>query len=67
MKITRRSIIDQKVREWDINVTPEQLKEWRSGTFIQDAMPNLSPDEREFIMTGVTPDQWEKMFPDKDN
>jgi hypothetical protein len=29
--------------------------------FIQDAMPNLSADEREFIMTGMTPADWEKM------
>jgi hypothetical protein len=26
--------------------------------FIQNAMPHLSVDDREFIMTGVTPEEW---------
>jgi hypothetical protein len=25
-------------------------------------MPHLSADEREFIMTGITPDVWEELF-----
>jgi hypothetical protein len=29
---------------------------------IQDAFPFLSNDEREFIMTGITPDEWNEMF-----
>jgi hypothetical protein len=28
--------------------------------FIQNAMPNLSTDDREFLMTGVTPEEWDK-------
>ena len=31
---------------------------------IQDAMPNLTPDEREFIKTGITPKEWDEMFGD---
>jgi len=29
---------------------------------IQAAMPDLNPDEREFIMTGMTSDDWDSMF-----
>jgi len=25
-------------------------------------MPNLSADEREFLMTGITPDEWDEAF-----
>ena len=32
------------------------------GIHIQDAAPFLNPDEREFLMTGITPDLWDKMF-----
>ena len=46
----------------DIPVTEEQLAAWDSGTLIQNAMPNLTPDQREFIMTGITPEQWVEMF-----
>jgi hypothetical protein len=31
---------------------------WKAGTNIQLAMPKLSEDERYFITTGVTPDEW---------
>ena len=61
MIITRRSILDRKIREADINVTPEQLQRWRNGELIQVACPQLTPDEREFIMTGITPEEWEKL------
>jgi hypothetical protein len=29
---------------------------------IQNAMPRLNADEREFIKTGVTAEEWEEMF-----
>ena len=29
---------------------------------IQDVMPDLSPDQREFLMTGMTPLEWTNMF-----
>lgn len=36
---------------------------WRSGRLlIQEAFDKLSPDAREFIQTGITPDEWEKEF-----
>ena len=37
----------------EIPVTHEQLEDWESGTLIQNAMPNLSPSDREFIKTGL--------------
>ena len=46
----------------DIPVTEAQLERWENGTLIQDAMPQLSADEREFIMTGVTAQEWEDEF-----
>ena len=46
----------------EIEVTQEQLSSWESGTLIQNAMPHLTPDEREFIMTGITPEEWDSAF-----
>lgn len=31
--------------------------------FIQDVLPHRSADEREFIISGVTPAEWDQMFP----
>lgn len=46
----------------EIDVTLEQLSRWRNGELIQNVMPHLTPDEREFIMTGITAEKWEKLF-----
>lgn len=62
MQITRRSMFTNKVHTLDLPVTQEQINAWRNGKLIQDAMPNLTPAEREFIKTGVTQEEWNKMF-----
>lgn len=43
----------------DIDVTHEQIAQWESGVLIHQAMPHLCEDEREFMMTGITPDEWD--------
>ena len=51
--------------EWntmDIPVTQSQIDDWESGTLIQDAMPNVSANDREFLKTGVTPQEWINTF-----
>jgi hypothetical protein len=40
------------------------LREWEAGALIQDALPFLDADRREFIMTGMTPAMWNEMFPE---
>lgn len=62
MKITRKSPFTGTVNTMDIDVTDVQIERWKSGTLIQNAMPNLSADEREFIMTGITPEEWQATF-----
>ena len=60
MKITRTSRISAETNVMDIDITQEQLALWESGrVLIQDAMPNIGSDEREFIMTGITPQEWD--------
>ena len=63
MRVTRTSTYSDTINTQEIDVTHEQLDAWRSGVSIQVAMPNLSADEREFIMTGITSDEWNKLFP----
>ena len=45
-----------------IQVTQAQIDAWQGGELIQNAMPNVSADEREFIKTGITPEEWEETF-----
>ena len=65
MRITRTSMVSGIERTLDLPVTEEQFAAWKSGTLIQRAMPNLSADEREFIMTGITDEEWDDTFRDR--
>ena len=62
MLIERKSTLSGNVNVMDIDVTPMQVESWEQGELVQNAMPNLSADEREFIMTGITPTEWNEMF-----
>lgn len=58
MKITRKSPISGNVNTLDLNITDEQMADWHSGTLVQDAFPQLTPSEREFIITGILDSEW---------
>ena len=62
MIITRTSTLSGHISSMNIDVTLEQMASWEQGELVQNAMPNLSADEREFIMTGITPAEWNEMF-----
>ena len=65
MEITMASAATGSVNTMTINVTEQQLTHYaHSGKCIQDALPHLSADEREFLMTGITPAEWNELFGD---
>jgi len=63
MIITNKSKVSGKVRSMDLPVTEEQMIRYSTGRFtLQDCFPNLSADDREFIKSGITADEWEEIF-----
>lgn len=47
-------------------ITVKQLFRWKEGgELVQDVFPHLSADDREFLMTGITPDEWAKYMGDE--
>ena len=62
MQITRTSELSGKINTREIAVTEAQLEAWQNGTHIQNAMPNVPAEDREFIMTGITPEEWGETF-----
>lgn len=48
----------------EVPITEEQLARWKAGGFIQDAAPNLSADDREFLISGSTPEEWDAALGD---
>jgi hypothetical protein len=62
MIIKRISAFTGKTHTMDLPITHEQLARWQSGELIQRVFPHLSVDEREFLMTGITKEEWDKVF-----
>tara|TARA_R110002167_G_scaffold52997_1_gene152422 strand:+ start:569 stop:727 length:159 start_codon:yes stop_codon:yes gene_type:complete len=48
----------------ELDVTAKQIVSWEKGEMIQNVFPHLTAGEREFIKTGITPDDWNKLFGD---
>lgn len=58
--------ISEKVHTLDLSQDQyDRYKVWMNNdALIQDALPELSDDERELLMTGIGPDEWDETFPD---
>lgn len=59
MLITKISALTGIKRTKEINCTLEQLRRWENGELIQKVMPQLSPSDREFIITGCTDEEFD--------
>lgn len=66
MKVTRKSPLTGIEQTRDLDVADEQLRRIQAGELIQRVLPHLSAVDREFIMTGYTEEDWDKMFPPED-
>jgi hypothetical protein len=66
--IIRYSPCSGKFNKATMKMTEDRYMVWKSGLgLIQDIFPHLDKEEREFILTGYTPEDWEKMFPPEDD
>ena len=66
MLVTRKSILTGIERTRDLDITEAQFEDWQNGALIQDAMPQLSVSDREFLINGVTDAEWRQTFGEED-
>jgi len=66
MLITRTSQISKTNSTMELDITYEQLdrinNRYETKELIQNIVPNLSKEEREFLITGITPKEWNELF-----
>jgi hypothetical protein len=68
MKITRTSSFTGITRTMDLfGVTEAQMRAFENGALVQRAFPQLTSAEREFILTGITDDEWNTVFGKEDD
>jgi hypothetical protein len=55
------------VRTVDIDVNPLVYQRWLAGEgLIQDMFPHLTADEREWLLSGVTKEEWNDIIGDEE-
>ena len=66
MNITKISSLTGIEHTLNINITQDELlrvENRRNSTeLIQNIVPNISMEEREFLMTGITNEEWIRLF-----
>lgn len=50
------SITDE---DYSVTIEIAQYISWKKGEFIQQVMPELSSNDREFLISGMTPSMWD--------
>lgn len=66
MLVKMSSILDGKDYTLDLPITKNQLyrvgNRFESGELLQDIVSELPIPQREFLKSGITPDEWNKTF-----
>jgi len=58
--VHKKSMVSGRVNSMLLPTTQGKIEYWiESGKLIQDVMPDLSADHREFLMSGITPREWD--------
>ena len=50
------------LKEATLEVPFEGYQAWQRGDLVQNALPDLSADEREMLISGVCPACWDEQF-----
>lgn len=65
--VHKKSMVSGRVNSMLLPTTQGKIEYWvESGKLIQDVMPDLDDDQREFLMSGITPREWNDMFGEED-
>lgn len=74
VKVTIRSQFTGKDETMELPLTQEEWEQGKAQSWklnpgvgtkhMQDCFPQLNAGEREFLISGITPDQWKEMFGD---
>lgn len=63
MTITKISPLTGFPSTMKLDITPYEYNAWKAwGYLIQDVMPQLSSEEREFLISGATQDDWDQLY-----
>lgn len=50
-------------KDHSVSVPKQGFYGWKAGQLIQQALPTVSSDDREFLVSGTSPEGWAQLFP----
>ena len=63
MLVHIRHCLTGKLISRELPITAEQLRKYLNDEdFVQRIFPELSVDDREFLLTGISEEEWDKNF-----
>tara|TARA_R100001082_G_C4339068_1_gene149223 strand:- start:407 stop:637 length:231 start_codon:yes stop_codon:yes gene_type:complete len=63
VRVVQVSPISGNINTMELPIRQGQIEYWQfSGELVQNVFPHLNADEREFLMTGITPEEWSTTF-----
>lgn len=68
MLLTKASLLSGRTTTREIGLSERELEAYyESDELIQRMYPHLSPEDREFVMTGITPEEWNRFREESDD
>lgn len=65
--LTRTSIFTKRRNTMTLPITRADFNRYQAGDdLVQNIFPDLNADQREFLMSGATPEEWAGIFPPED-
>ncbi len=62
MELTRRSPVSGKINTLSLDISEEEYTRWMAGEPAQNVFKRLNADQREFVITGIYPGEWDEIF-----
>ena len=71
MKVFKKSAYSGKTNCMEFeNITPDEfdarVDRWQNGEYVQDVFSEYTPEQREFLISGVTDEEWKEVFGEED-
>lgn len=64
---TRKKLCSITGKEYEVSMTSTQYHNWKKNSkHIQDVVPDYTPTQREFLITGLTPAEQDIIFKEEE-